>query len=254
MGGGIPLKIDQNFIIQSFEYAVHSYREATHQVGLWESEKYVFTKYFSKEDKILDIGCGTGRTTFGLYELGYKHLVGLDLSPHMTNEALRIRDQFGMNIDFIQGDATELSYDDGSFDHALFSFNGLMQIPKKENRLKALKEIKRVLKTNGHFIFTTHDRNAEDAFKEFWIEEKRRWEKGNHDQRLYEYGDRLITTSEKERDIYIHIPDSEEVIETLQSAPFTIVEQFYRSDLFDEPEPVKRFSSDCMFWVVKKTE
>lgn len=248
------MKIDQNFIIQSFEHAVQSYREATHQVGLWESEKYVFKKYFNTEDKILDIGCGTGRTTFGLYELGYKHLIGLDLSPHMTNEALRIRDQFGMNIDFFQGDATKLSYDDHSFDHALFSFNGFMQIPKKENRVQALKEIHRVSKTDGHYIFTTHDRSAEDAFQEFWTEEKQRWEEGNQDQRLYEFGDRLIKTSEKERDIYIHIPDTKEVIETLQLAQFTIVEQFYRSDLFDESDAVKRFSSECMFWVVRKTD
>ncbi|PRX29301.1 methyltransferase family protein [Orenia metallireducens] len=156
------------------------------------------------------------------------------------------------DIEFVQGDATSLEFEDNSFDYALFSFNGIMQIPYSKNRINALKEIRRVLKYNGTFIFTTHDRNEEEEFKEFWNSEKERWNKGLQDQRLYEYGDRITGSKNEKGEIYIHIPDREEVLESIVAAGFKLVEDFYRRELFAESDKVREFSGECRFWVVKK--
>ncbi|MGM0500662.1 MAG: class I SAM-dependent methyltransferase, partial [Bacillota bacterium] len=220
-------KITKNFVKKSFEKAIENYSNAIENIGLWESEKYVINKYFDKNKSILDVGCGAGRTTFNLYEMGYKNIIGLDLTPEMISAAKTINKEKKTEIEFIVGDATDLNFEDNSFDQALFSFNGLMQIPERKNRIKALKEIKRVLTENGIFIFTTHDRENNENFKEFWEKEEKTWKEGKQDKRTYEYGDKILPSDNDDRDLFIHFPNREEIIECLEETGWKLIEDFY---------------------------
>jgi len=220
------------------------------EIGLWESEKMMIKKYFIPESRILDIGCGAGRTTIGLYRLGYHLIEGLDLSEAMIAQARRISKELKYDITFRVGDAACLDYDDETFEVALFSFNGIMQIPGKENRIKVLKEIKRILKPEGYFLFTTHDRDSGKEYESFWLEEKKKWALHIQDKSLHEFGDRVIEM--KERDTFLHFPTREEVISCLKEAGFVLIEEILRSELCEESEEVKKFSTDCVFWLVQK--
>ncbi|GLI55823.1 hypothetical protein PM10SUCC1_13370 [Propionigenium maris DSM 9537] len=247
------MKITKDFVRSSIEEDIYLYFEATINIGLWESERYVFNKYFHREDTILDIGCGTGRTTLGLHEEGYRNIIGLDLSPKMIEWARGISESRETDLEFIVGDATNLSYEDESFSNIVFSFNGFMQIPSKKLREEALKEIKRVLKRGGYFIFTTHDRDEDKDFYQFWEEEKGKWSRGEQNPRLLEFGDVLAPSSCNEnREIFVHIPTRNEVIELIEGAGLKLIEDFYRSDLFTETDRVKRFSNECRFFIVQK--
>ena len=245
-------KVDTEFIIKSFntEKTVSDYTRAVKEIGLWESEKMMIKKYFNPKDRILDIGCGAGRTTIGFYELGYHLVEGLDLSEAMIIQARRISEELNYNINFIVRDTACLDYDDETFEAALFSFNGIMQIPGKENRIKVLKEIKRILKPKGYFLFTAHDRDSSKEYESFWKEEKRRWALHLQDKSLHEFGDRVIKM--EERDTFIHLPTREEVISSLEEVGFALIEGILRSELCEESEEVKKFSTDCVFWVVQK--
>ena len=245
-------KITKKFVKTSFEKATENYSNAIENIGLWESEKYVINKYFDKNKSMLDVGCGAGRTTFNLYEMGYKNIIGLDLTPEMISAAQTINKEKQTDIEFIIGDATDLKFEDKVFNQALFSFNGLMQIPGRKNRIKALKEIKRVLTENGIFIFTTHDRETNKEYKEFWEKEEKIWEAGNQDKRTYEYGDKILPSDNDDRDLFIHFPNREEIIECLEETGWELIEDFYREDLFKENKKVKEFSTECRFWIVKK--
>lgn len=125
--------------------------------GFWESEEKLIKQYFAKGSSVLDVGCGSGRTTIPLYEIGYK-VVGLDITPKMIEIAKKIANSKGLDIVYREGDATKLDVDSNSFDNALFANNGWAQIPGKENRLQALKEIYRILNPGGLFIFTADRR------------------------------------------------------------------------------------------------
>jgi len=245
-------KVDLNFVIASFatKITIKQYADAVEDIGLWNSEKVFITKYLPFEKKILDLGCGAGRTTFGLYELGYQDLTGLDISPDMINEAKKHRLNQKANIPFIVGDAGNLPFNDQSFDGCLFPFNGLMQVPTRELRIIVLKEIHRILKSNCPFIFTTHDRDISPIWKLYWEEEARYWQQNKQDKRLREFGDMIL--EDKDKLLYIHVPTRNEILSCLKESGLELVEDAWRSEIAEEPEVVKKFAGECRFWAVRK--
>lgn len=108
--------------------------------------------YYSKS--ILDIGCGAGRTSFYFRNFTDKY-VGVDYSESMINASKKCYPE----LEFQHCDARDLSrFNDNSFDFIIFSYNGIDYITN-DDRLAVFKEIKRVLKDDGMFVFSTHNRN-----------------------------------------------------------------------------------------------
>lgn len=232
------------------EQIVSKYSANVQDIGLWESEKLAFRKYFKTSDKILDLGCGAGRTTISLYQEGFHNIEGLDASWGMIRAAENLARKLSLPVSFVHGDATSLHYTDSSFDGAIFSYNGIMQIPGSMNRRKAFGEIRRTLKQGGFFIFTTHDRHFEPVFAPFWKEQEKLWKEGKQDPRLIEYGDIIIESKDKPT-IFVHIPVPEDTIKMLNEAGFHVVETAMRSEICQESEEIKKYSCDCRFWIVQ---
>lgn len=234
------------------DIVVKHYARATARLGLWASEEWVICRNIADKDaRILEVGCGTGRIAIGLAELGYRHLLGVELSRPMVKEARRINEVLGLGVSFQVGDACALEYEDGLFDAAIFGFNGLMQIPGRENRRRAMAEIGRVLKPGGKFIFTTHDRNI-NKYKKLWHQESRRWDRGEQAPELLEYGDRWEETDLGM--VYIHVPVPEAIREDLRAAGFVSEWDQLRSQIVVESNAVREFSDECRFWVARKLE
>lgn len=123
------------------------------KAGLFPVEEVIIQKYFTESKaKLLDIGCGVGRTTLPLHEMGF-NVVGIDISEAMIKKAQSVFP----NLDFRVGDACNLKFPNKSFDYVLFSFNGIDSIYPEEKRIKALEEISRVLKDSGNFVFSAHN-------------------------------------------------------------------------------------------------
>ena len=104
--------------------------------------------------KILDLGCGGGRTTKVLYDLGFD-VLGIDIAQNLIKELNKNYPEVSANV----GDASNLDLKDKSYDIVLFSHNSLDYLYPQTQRTKTLKEINRVLKDDGYFIYSSHTIN-----------------------------------------------------------------------------------------------
>jgi len=91
----------------------------------------------------LDVGCGEGRLTRDLTDLGHD-VVGIDASPTMI-EAARAKSP---EIEFIEADAAELPFEDGAADLAI-AFMSLQDIDDMQG---AVREAARVLEPGGRLV------------------------------------------------------------------------------------------------------
>lgn len=228
---------------------VEHYAEAARRVGLWESEEKLFTRVFKPEATLLELGCGAGRIAIGLHELGYRNIMALDYARAMVRRARHMAEVLEYSIPFRVGDATQLEFEDGVFDGAIFGFNGLMQIPQAERREAALREIFRVLRPGAWFVFTTHDRES-PRYRDYWKAEAARWAEDGPLEGLHDFGDRMIEMGYGVH--FMHVPTVAEIETTLQSVGFRIEAHLMRSELANESAAVREFSDDCRFWVVQR--
>jgi ubiquinone/menaquinone biosynthesis C-methylase UbiE len=100
-------------------------------------------------DEVLEVGPGFGATTRVLATMPSK-LTVVELEERYCE---RLRADLGDAIDVIQGDATDLPFDDDRF-AAVVCFTMLHHIPSRDLQDRAFKEIARVLGPAGTFAGT----------------------------------------------------------------------------------------------------
>jgi len=94
----------------------------------------------------LDVACGSGKLTAELAKIAGDagRVVGLDFSPQMLDVARRNHPR----LEFMQGDAVSLPFDDASFDASSIAF-GLRNLA---DPIRGLREMLRVVKPGGRAV------------------------------------------------------------------------------------------------------
>lgn len=109
--------------------------------------------------RVLDIGCGTG-AQLAIYQMRGCDVYGIDLSLSMLRVA---RENLGVKAVLQNCDATELPYQDGTFD-LVHSSLFLHQL-RPEVRTAALAEAVRVMRSDGHLLLIDFHPGGENTFK-----------------------------------------------------------------------------------------
>jgi SAM-dependent methyltransferase len=101
-------------------------------------------RYLNRQARILDYGCGYGRTLADLAEAGFQNLVGVDFSEAMLARA-------GVMLprpELVRNDGISMPFANDSFDGVLL-FAVLTCIPDDNNQRLIISEARRVLRPGG---------------------------------------------------------------------------------------------------------
>jgi SAM-dependent methyltransferase len=256
-----PEKISRETVRADFNdpTTVIHYARAADSLGLWASERILIQQFFPATSlHLLEAGCGAGRVALALWQLGYRHLTAFDFAEELVDQARSLAAARGAGaIRFLLADATDLNAGPerpdpppGGFDGALFLFNGLMQIPGREQRRAALRELHRCCRADAPLLFTTHDRTVSAVERRLWILEARRWADGTQDPRLLEFGDRYF--SDETGNTFMHLPVRSEILADLAATGWRYAFDAMRREIAVESAAVREFSDENRFWVARR--
>jgi ubiquinone/menaquinone biosynthesis C-methylase UbiE len=110
---------------------------------------------------VLDVGCGTGAHLELYGRLGCE-LYGIDASPSMLGLA---RKRLGQAADLRLGDASNMPYEDGSFDLVVAML--VLHEMDAQVRSSAIDEMERVLKDSGRVLLIDYHRGPSRPFEEW---------------------------------------------------------------------------------------
>ena len=113
-----------------------------------------------KNLNILDLGCGPGLYSELLAKDGHK-VTGVDFSSHSIRYATKEAEKKNLSIRYLNQNYLELDLEENSFDLVILIYTdfGVLLPPERDQLLEV---IKKVLKTNGIFIFDVlNDKNME---------------------------------------------------------------------------------------------
>lgn len=104
-----------------------------------------FLSSLEPHSRILDLGCGTGRSTAYFHEKGFS-VVGVDFSGEM----LRIAREKYPNIDFREEDMRDVSFEEGSFEAVSLAYS-FFHLEDKD-AFKVLEKVRDILTHEGYIF------------------------------------------------------------------------------------------------------
>lgn len=118
-------------------------------------------QYVKTGDRVLDVGCGSGRLYGALSEKKISY-IGIDQSEKMIEIARKEHP----DAEFLVGDMTAIPFPDAEFD-AVFCVAAFHHLSSESARKKTLLEMKRVLKPSGKIILTNWNLRSAWAKKKY---------------------------------------------------------------------------------------
>jgi len=120
--------------------------------GLFAWEKDFCLPFLKPTDRILVVGCGSGRDLLALMDLGY-HVAGLEPVPQCLALAERRLAERGLRAELIAG-AIETAPLAPRYDVFLFSWLCYSYIPLRARRVRALERIRALLPPDGRVLIS----------------------------------------------------------------------------------------------------
>jgi ubiquinone/menaquinone biosynthesis C-methylase UbiE len=143
----LKAKLKATWISGDFEQIAKSYRSG--------AAEFVSRLEIKPGERILDVACGTGNLTIPAAQNGAK-VTGVDIAPNLLEQGRGWAKAEGLAIQFDEGDAEELPYEDASFDTIVTMF-GAMFAPRPD---MTAAELARVCRPGGRIAMANWTPNG----------------------------------------------------------------------------------------------
>jgi SAM-dependent methyltransferase len=125
-------------------WAAGDYAAVAEMIDVVAPEQLVARAGVTADQDVLDVATGTGNVALRAAAAGAR-VVGLDLTPELFGPARQREAEWNVEIDWVEGDAEALPFEDESFDVVLSAF-GVQFAPRHE---VVAGELVRVCRTGG---------------------------------------------------------------------------------------------------------
>lgn len=127
----------------------------------------IWLNYVSKQmkgfGKVLDLGSGDGFLSLHLTKQGHE-VIGSDLSENLINYSKKRAKNEKVNVKFVQADMLKLPFTDNYFDAIVSIGVAFNHMITKKDQIQALKEMKRVCRSNGKIILDLGNHRWKGAY------------------------------------------------------------------------------------------
>ena len=190
------LDYEKNNVKDIYELIAHHFKVTRVFTWSW-IDNFVYS--LNKNSLIYDIGCGNGRN------MGYNDykFVGIDNCENFIN----ICREKKYNV--VLSNMIDIDLQDNSAD-AIISIASFHHLSTHENRIKALLQMRRLIKINGKILLSVWSINQPDKTK----------------VKFYKYGDTIVKWNKK-YDRYYYIFQIEEILQLFKLAKLDIIQHKY---------------------------
>ena len=196
----------------------------------------------SKEDKILEAGCGIGSYSRAFARQGY-HVVGMDLSPNFLAEAQKITQTENLEIEFILGDYNEMSFEEK---FSVIFFEGSFFYRSKEGLVSLLKRIHKALTPDGRLYFVHANQSIKkqrfpqatwsEIKENVFVLQNQEYDESNDGTKCIWLKIDLETQKQYKCDYFVKCLSSDELKDCLVAAGFTDY-HFYKKRRIEDFQP-----------------
>jgi ubiquinone/menaquinone biosynthesis C-methylase UbiE len=179
------------------------YEDLYGNLRLWQYDSRLLDEWFDVPGRLLDLGCGHGRTLLQFARKGFE-VTGLDLSPRMLVLAEQRLKAEGLSAAaLVEGNLADLPMDRFAppYDYAVCMFATLGFVRGHANRVRALRQACRLLKPGGQYVFHVQNLlyNVHTLHLPFILTGLAKWAVGRG-----EIGDQIFWWYENLRWLYMH--------------------------------------------------
>jgi ubiquinone/menaquinone biosynthesis C-methylase UbiE len=131
----------------------------------------VLFQHFRSPERLVDLGCGTGRHAVAFAQQGYD-VLGVDLSAEMLRQLQQKANLANVTVAGLRANLCELDgLPDGCFDSAILMYATLGMIPAAADRSRVLQQVQRIVKPGGRFALHVHNKwfNLFDSQGRAWL-------------------------------------------------------------------------------------